>query len=222
MGRVKFTPPIKAKKKGGKIITPEEKKEDKPQGTPLHMTTSISGQSLMFQKPVLKKQKPSDFKTPKKEDPQQVSAPEKPVMTLSVLKFISVSVKGRRLIYEKDNFNQLSDNIEEYIDTGREELKEEVVGKMTEYKNVLASEADKLSKKELPLGVDADFTEAKVILCRAIRTFQECVEDFSFVVEEKDLEVLEETRGNVSKAFSDMDEYFDLRDDIKLRITSQK
>lgn len=233
VGRMTFTPPIKTKEKGGKIVTGKEKeiKEQKQSPIPLQMTTSISGQSLMFKKPVLKKpavmvteenKKSSSFmpgggeKSFKKEEEKT----KKPAMTLSILKYISVSVRARRVIYDKSNFNDLFNNMENYLSSPEDELKKEILDKIEEYKGILSSEFKKLETTPLPVEGDDSFKEAKDALMKAIRGFQDCIEDFETVMKEKDIEVLDDCSDLMEKTFKDMDIYFELREAVKSKISS--
>ena len=230
MGNLPLTPPIRPKKKDKSKENKEEGGgEKKQQLIPLQMATSISGQSLMYNQPVLTK--PSQFQATNQEQPKkspaQSSQPRSEKQTsgtsssLGLLKYISASVKCRRLIYKQENFLKLINDTEDYLnDPDDADLGNEVRETLKNYKDILSTEIIKLKEKGLPEEASQDdFKEAKHILIGAIKGFKESVEDLRGAVEEEDFEMFEDGKETIENSFEEMELYFEIREKIKERLT---
>jgi len=230
IGKLPITPPIRPKKKSGKERGLKEEPETRPKKglIPLQMATSISGQSLMFNQPVIKR--PGQFPGTCQKVPESKASPISPAAestekkpsgsSLSLLKYISVSVKCRRLIYEKESFTNLMNDIEEYISGNGEDLIEEIRGNLKDYREVLSTEIIKVKEKGLPPGDDKDFKEARNTLIGAISSFKEGVEDLNISVVEEDMEIFEDAKESIENSFEEMNIYFEIREEIKSRLSS--
>ncbi|HPZ08883.1 MAG TPA: hypothetical protein PL110_12260 [Candidatus Eremiobacteraeota bacterium] len=218
IAKMPVTPPIKTKKKD-KEEKGKTEQDSKERLIPLQLQTSLSGQSLMYQKAHVK----SDIQTDKRQQEKTAkqltinTSSEKACQSMSLLKYISVSVKCRRIIYEKGNLYSLIKEIDTILSDNKGDMNK-VEEKLKDFKNTLNDEIKKIKENKFPPETDNNFKEAKTILLQAISIFIEGFEDIETALSEKDYSLLDNARDVIDEAFIEMEKYFKLRDEIKAQL----
>jgi len=209
LAKMPMAPPIKSKdKKDGKERGFKENIEPKDRLIPLQMATSFSGQTLMYKKPDVQ------AKPPGQKIEVSVAKPAEPAMSsMGLLKYISVSVKCRRVIYEKEYMYELIKEVEQNFSAGHD-----ISHKVIETIKILSEEITKLKEKDFPSGVDEKFIEARKILLQSIEMFIDGLQDLKISLEEGDTDMMDDGRDNIYNAFLKMEKYFTIRDEIKSKM----
>lgn len=203
LAKMQMAPPIKSKEKKNE----KDKKENsdpKDRLIPLQMATTISGQTLMYKKP-----EPQEQRTV---SAPPVTKPAEPAMSsMSLLKYISVSVKCRRIIYEKEYMHELIQEVEQNF-SGADS------GKIAETIKILSEEKIKLKEKDFPPGVENTFIEARKILIASIDMFIGGLDHIKACLEKGEPSEVARGKNNIGQAFREMDKYFNIRDEIKSKM----
>ncbi len=205
LAKMQMAPPIKSKEKKNENDK-KETDETRERLIPLQMATTISGQILMYKKP---ESKPQGQKT---EHVAPVAKPDEPAMSsMSLLKYISVSVKCRRIIYEKEYMEELIKEVEQNFSGADHD-------KIVETIKVLSEEKTKLKEKDFPTGVDNAFIEARKLLLNSIDMFTGGLNHIKTCLEKGNASGLAQGKNTIGQAFREMDKYFNIRDEIKSKM----
>ncbi len=205
LAKMQMAPPIKSKEKKNENDK-KEKTEQKDRLIPLQMATTISGQTLMYKKPESKPQ------TQRSESVAPVTKSAEPAMSaMSLLKYISVSVKCRRIIYEKEYLQELIHDVEQDL-SGADH------NKIVETIRILSEEKAKLKEKDFPPGVDNTFIEARKLLLNSIDMFTGGLDHIKTCLEKGNASEVGQGKNTIGQAFREMDKYFNIRDEIKAKM----
>ncbi|MEQ8186449.1 MAG: hypothetical protein ABRQ39_00640 [Candidatus Eremiobacterota bacterium] len=205
LAKMQMAPPIKSKEKKNEN-NKKETTEQKDRLIPLQMATTISGQTLMYKKPESKPQ------TQRSEPVAPVTKSAEPAMSaMSLLKYISVSVKCRRIIYEKEYMHELIQEVEQDL-SGADS------GKIEETIRILSEEKSKLKEKDFPPGVDNTFIEARKLLLNSIDMFTGGLDHIKACLEKGEPSEVGHGKNTIGQAFREMDKYFNIRDEIKSKM----
>ncbi|MEQ8170007.1 MAG: hypothetical protein ABRQ38_14030 [Candidatus Eremiobacterota bacterium] len=205
LAKMQMAPPIKSKEKKNDADK-KEGIEEKERLIPLQMATTISGQILMYKKP---ESKPQGQKT---ESVSPVTKPAEPAMSaMSLLKYISVSVKCRRIIYEKEYLQELIQEVEQNFSEAEH-------NKIVDTMKILSEEKAKLKEKDFPDGVDNKFIEARKLLLNSIDKFIAGLDCIKSCLEKGNASEAGHGKSTIGQAFREMDKYFIIRDEIKSKM----
>ena len=159
---------------------------------------------------------------PEKEDKNKKSEP----FTLSSLKYISLSVKCRRLLYKKDKYKEdnilnLIKYIEKMISSGEgEDSLFQIADKLKNYKSLFTTEITRLTMKELPPDSDIKFKNAKKSLITVISRYKDHIKNLLSAIEGKNINLVSQTKEEIEKTISEFDNYLKIREEIKAELSN--
>lgn len=151
------------------------------------------------------------------EEKREIKKEEKQeILTVSSLKFISLTVKCRRFVYNKENISGLINETEKLL-TSPENQNDisETIKKLENYKNMFSTEIEKLNINNLPPIAGNKFKEAKDYLLMVLSGYKKIIEKLLTAFEGKNINTVYNTREEINKFFEYLDNYLKLREEIK-------
>jgi len=166
-------------------------------------------QGFLTEKPLQKTFQPAFSFTSLKED-------SKPCSSLSIndLKYISPSVKSRKILFKKESIEELIKEVRDYVNSDGKDVKD-INEKLNDYISILSEERDKLKEKGLPPGDEGKFKEARDVLIDGVSCLKEFLDMLFLALKEKDPAKIDSSEKIKDRAFEKMVIYFNLRQEIK-------